>query len=290
MPPPWVDDPKAPNAFTPAPPPQEEAPDAVNAFTKVQVAQQQNMAYPPQMGQGMPYPMPPQMGQGMPYPMPPQMGQGMPYPMPPQMGQGMPYPMPPQMAMGPRMDQGMPMGMSNAFVTGNTPRPIPANFGPPKEHGNAFVDPNGGTMAASALPPRNPPQGYPPMMAPPPMMQDPTLAQMLTTLRTASYPSHREVAAEQLATFDWRTQPVIVTALMSSAKSDPAATVRAAAVRALVRLKAKTPEVLAALQSLREDKDERVRQETVQGLTSLGVAPVAGDSTVRPASATQIVP
>ncbi len=294
----WVVDPKEPNAFTSAPPVQQAPPaDPLNAFTKVP-------GTPPMMGQGMPYP--PMMGQGMPYP--PMMGQGMPYP--PMMGQRMQYP--PVMGQAPypiqqmpmqsaHMDQGVPSGMGNAFTDAGTARPIPADFGSPNMQGNAFLNPGEEMPATAPMPRQAMASGYPQMRGPAPMMlpaiaarsypvPDPALRLTMAALASAPYPSHREMAAEQLAAIDWRCQPVVLEALVASAKNDPAATVRAGCVRALVKMKANTPEVVAAIRSLKDDKDEHVRQEVAQVLPSLGVTPLTGDSTVRPVGATQTVP
>ena len=112
----------------------------------------------------------------------------------------------------------------------------------------------------------------------------------LVTLRDATLPSQREMAAEQLASLDWRMQPSVIPALLMAAKADPAATVRAGCVRVLGRMKASSPDVVATLQALKDDRDERVRQEVAQVLPVLCASPVAQDSGVRPATATQRVP
>ena len=274
----------------------------------------QGMPYPPMMGQGMPnpammgqgMPYPPMMGQGMPYP--PMMGQGMPYP--PMMGQGMPYP---PMAQGMPMqripiDQGIPQGMGNAFtLSGGSTRPVPADFGPQEVVPNAFMDPTlGNTMPTP--PPAAPRMMLPILPAQPyvapqaevlatmtarrglPPVGDPTTAQTVAKLRDALYPSHREMAVEQLAGCDWHSQPAVLSAVLMAAKEDPAGSVRAACVRTLTRMKAATPDVIAVLIALKTDTDERVRREVDRSLSLLGVGLVVGDSTVRPASATRTGP
>lgn len=97
------------------------------------------------------------------------------------------------------------------------------------------------------------------------------IAQLLQVLRESPYPAQREWAANSLATFDWRLHPEVVQALITSAQQDPAATVRAGCVYGLARMNAASEPVLAALQTLRNDGDNRVRQEVEQALIRLGV-------------------
>ena len=94
-------------------------------------------------------------------------------------------------------------------------------------------------------------------------------AQMLAALHDSIYPSQREWAAEGLATIDWRIHPEAAQALMTAAAQDPAATVRAACVRHLARMKVNTVPVIQAVQALRADPDPRVRQEAEQALITL---------------------
>jgi hypothetical protein len=89
------------------------------------------------------------------------------------------------------------------------------------------------------------------------------------------YPSQREDAAEKLATLDWKAQPVILDALVNAAKYDPASTVRACCVRSLVQTKSDRLDVLAAIESLKSDKDEMVRKEADEALLALKPAPKA---------------
>ena len=56
----------------------------------------------------------------------------------------------------------------------------------------------------------------------------------LRVLKEALLPSQREAAADSLCKVDWKVCPQVVDALMSAAKEDPAATVRASCVRCLV--------------------------------------------------------
>jgi hypothetical protein len=225
----------------------------------------------------------------------------------------------------PIMDSGVPSGLANAFTVPGTRRPIPADFGPPEHVPNAFRDDHEELEAqgmASAPRPNMPPgqgmPGYPaspmpgtpmpgmPLMVPHgpvaginPLMSVPpspmpapamaaaptTVPQTLATLKDALGPSQREMAAEQLGELNWRMQPQVVESLTKAAREDPAATVRAACVRALARMQANTAEVVAAVRDLKNDRDARVRQEAEEALGTLGVAAAPGqDSSVRQAS------
>jgi hypothetical protein len=95
------------------------------------------------------------------------------------------------------------------------------------------------------------------------------VAQMLTTLRDSIYPSQRELAADDLAVCNWKTQPQVVQALMATASKDPAATVRAGCVRSLTKMGAATAPVIAAVQSLKNDPDPRVRIAAEEALGTL---------------------
>jgi hypothetical protein len=88
-------------------------------------------------------------------------------------------------------------------------------------------------------------------------------------LQNAFYPSERERAAMALATMDWHANPSVLAALTQAAREDPAATVRAACVRRLVMMNARTESVLATLRTLKNDKDEQVRQEADAALVIL---------------------
>lgn len=85
--------------------------------------------------------------------------------------------------------------------------------------------------------------------------------QLMATLRDSLYPSQRELAAEKLCTVNWQSNPEVVGALVTAAREDPAATVRAGCVRCLVKMKVNTPTVVATIQALKSDPDLRVRQE-----------------------------
>jgi len=270
-PPPEVPAPPQPTAF-------------VNAFSPGKIApkpgegQQNPMAAnalgPFNPGPYGPIPDPCMMG----YP-PQPVAQGMPYPgMNPYL---MPYMVPPQMANGPGMMPPMPsmtpMGMQRPIAQVN----YPSNYQGP-------MPPN--PMIGSNMPPMPYPQSMPPTPA---MPQAGNLAMdragtasagqgtgsithMLGTLRDSISPAERELTALNLANLDWRGHPEIVQALVTSARQDPAATVRAGCVHSLAVQNITAAPVLTALNALKNDPDPRVRQEADQALIRLtgGQAPV----------------
>jgi hypothetical protein len=85
--------------------------------------------------------------------------------------------------------------------------------------------------------------------------------QVINLLRDSTFPAERERAAASLATFDWRTNPHVVSALIHGATQDPAASVRAACVHQLGQIGAATDLVRNTLQLLRADSDPRVREQ-----------------------------
>jgi hypothetical protein len=97
----------------------------------------------------------------------------------------------------------------------------------------------------------------------------PSTQELAGILKDSLYPSQREWAAEHLATADWHTQPHVVQALVTAAKDDPAATVRAACVRCLCRMGVNTVPVVSVIQGLKSDTDPRVRREADNALTAL---------------------
>jgi hypothetical protein len=199
----------------------------------------------------------------------------MPYPpmmsMPPAnaMAYGYPPAMPPgQMYAGPQAPAPvLPAGyMPNPYGPMAMPRPMV-----PPVYPN-MVAPAGYPVPMPAAPYYPPVQqtsytvAYP-QQSPAPVTQNPQ--QLLLTLKDALYPSHREWAASSLATVDWRANPQVVDALLLSAKEDPAATVRAGAIRALGKMNANTTTVVTTLQGLKNDIDPRVRQDVEQALANL---------------------
>jgi hypothetical protein len=158
-------------------------------------------------------------------------------------------------ATAPAEGAGVPSAMANAFTTGGTGRPIPADMGTPYAT----------TGQRMVLAPTYPvmPGSYPADAMPGPAMvqESSPPPHLLTTLRDSLYPSEREMAAEELAHCDWRAQPGVVQALVTAAKTDPAPLVRVSCVRALGRMKANIMPVVSAVQGLKADADLRVRQE-----------------------------
>jgi hypothetical protein len=83
--------------------------------------------------------------------------------------------------------------------------------------------------------------------------------------------------------------PHIVHTLLTAAKEDPAASVRAACVRSLAKMDAGTLPVIQALEAMKADPDAAVRREVEQALYSLtpgkaatGVQPVGATMPARP--------
>jgi hypothetical protein len=291
-----------PNAFEPSAPPPPRP--GAQQQPKLNAFDRDDGSPPPRSGMPMMAGVP----QG---PMPmgaPLMG-AMPMPMPP-----MP-PMPPRPPMPPPMvDSGVPSGMANAFTLTATRRPIPADFGGTPQEPNGF-----GNAEPQMEGPGSPPQAYvvprSGMMQPPypgmqnsprpPMAVNPLMGvpqgavasgrpmtpveppagvpQLLATLKDSLYPSQREGAADKLSELNWRMQPQVVESLTKSARDDPAATVRAACVRALGHMKVDTHEVVVLMQDLKSDRDSRVRQQVDETLNLLGPA-ARQDSGVRQVS------
>jgi hypothetical protein len=199
------------------------------------------------------------------------------------------------------MDRGVPSGMTNAFTSGGTTRPIPSDFGQPSQGGNAFTAANqADPQVALRHIPATPYNGSNTLVAtverrPAPVqvqqMQVATAEvtnapQLLAVLRDSLYPSQREWAADSLAAQRGsHSQPQVVAGLLSAAKEDPAPTVRAGCVRAIAQLKINTLPAVAVVQSLKNDPDARVRREVEQALPVLtAVQPLAPDTSVRPVS------
>ncbi len=101
------------------------------------------------------------------------------------------------------------------------------------------------------------------------------LVKVMQTLKDSPHPYEREQAANDLASFDWRAHPNVLTALTHAAVNDPAGSVRAACVHQLGRMRVPASMTANTLQSLRDDPDVRVRFEVA---TVLG----EGEPTRRP--------
>jgi hypothetical protein len=99
---------------------------------------------------------------------------------------------------------------------------------------------------------------------------------LLTLLKSALYPSHREWAADNLAVLDWHKHPQVVEALMKAAKEDPAATVRTGCIRGLGTMNVNNPAVVAMLEGLKSDTSPQVVQEANRVLTQFAANKTAG--------------
>jgi hypothetical protein len=213
--------------------------------------------------------------------------------------------------MMPSPDVGMQSGMANAFTPGGSSRPIPADFGAPRDYPNAFG--GGGeeelafqaqmmaqaqmlaqaqmaaqaAMAAQARPPAQPgmpaqaarslPAAGSPMAAAQTVSvgyvtEGASVPQLLAILRDSLYPSQREWAVDGLLARNWRAEPAIVAGLLTAAREDPAPLVRAACVRAVAHMVASPLPVVATVQFLRNDPDARVRQAAEQAAADLAAA------------------
>jgi hypothetical protein len=93
---------------------------------------------------------------------------------------------------------------------------------------------------------------------------DPTTAHWLTQLVEALGPSERQQAASALVYGPNRHDPQVLGAVVHTALTDPAATVRAHCVRCLVDVHGSSPAFLAALPKLSQDTDETVRSEAAR--------------------------
>jgi hypothetical protein len=88
------------------------------------------------------------------------------------------------------------------------------------------------------------------------------LGELLAILANSLYPSQREWAVDRLSALDWRSQPQIVESLLLAVRDDPAPPVRAACIRALVKMKASTTYVVQTLLTVKKtEKDGQVRNE-----------------------------
>ncbi|MBX9679986.1 MAG: hypothetical protein K2X38_14585 [Gemmataceae bacterium] len=106
-----------------------------------------------------------------------------------------------------------------------------------------------------------------------PQSESQAVSNLVRVLCESAYPAQREWAAQTLATYDHRNHPQVLQALCTTARQDPAATVRAGCVYSLSRLNIQGEPVLGTLQTLRTDTDPRVRQEVDEAYQRLGVKP-----------------
>lgn len=144
----------------------------------------------------------------------------------------------------------------NPYVLAGYPQmPMPAPMYPPMYPPMAPLPPPSGLAAAGA------PSG---------MTIDPaSVQQWLGVLYASPYPAQREWAAMNLAAVDIQSSPDVLQALLTAAKKDPAATVRAGCVQCLARQNLTSQPVLTTLHALASDPDPRVRTEAEQSLIRL---------------------
>jgi hypothetical protein len=180
-------------------------------------------------------------------------------------------------------DKGLGAGMANAFTVPTPLRPIPADFGLPQDQVNAFAiaqEPGQGQPPQAYVNPYQPrpavamvPQGqqYQPAVAAviPAAAPVQDVQAVTTTLRDALLPSQREAAAMELANRSFASNPLVVSSLVAALQTDPAATVRGSAARALARLGVTREEVVQALRQQRQDSDARVRLEVDNAILKL---------------------
>jgi hypothetical protein len=106
--------------------------------------------------------------------------------------------------------------------------------------------------------------------------QDPVTAEntvyLMTVLQSSGIPSQREWAASRLCKCDARVAPYVIDALVTCAKSDPAALVRVACIQSLVKLQARSSTVVEMLQQAKQDRDPRVADEAGVALSVLSDA------------------
>ncbi len=95
----------------------------------------------------------------------------------------------------------------------------------------------------------------------------------MATLRNSLMPSEREMAAESLGSTDARANPAVVSELLRSARQDPAASVRCACVRSLVKMNVNSGVAMATLQGLKSDSDPQVRATAQEALAAVASQP-----------------
>ena len=103
-----------------------------------------------------------------------------------------------------------------------------------------------------------------------------TLSQVVQTLRTSPYHEYREWAAQNLCTVDGWSNPDVVQALATAARSDQTPTVRAECVKTLGKIRCGTMVVLNTMQAAKVDPDSRVRKEAEKALQLITGVDTAG--------------
>jgi hypothetical protein len=170
---------------------------------------------------------------------------------------------------------GMPMpGMMPGMMPGY--QPMPPGF-------PGMMPPAG---MAAPMPPQMPVMPPPMPMMPQAAADMQNNAQLMLTMKDSVYPSYREWAAEALAGGNNCQNAQVVDALIAAAKDDPAASVRSACVRCLVKMKVSTPSAVATIQGLKGDPDPRVRTAASEALASLGIPQAPDAPPVQPVGAT----
>jgi hypothetical protein len=114
----------------------------------------------------------------------------------------------------------------------------------------------------------------------------PDTQQLLLVLRSSLYPSHRELAADQLGKLDARSNPIVVELMAQAAKNDPAASVRSACVRNLCQMNASTPVVAETFIAMQQsDENPAVREAVARAMSELHIArqPAPSAPAVQPA-------
>jgi len=200
--------------------------------------------------------------------------------------------------------------LMNAFTPTPPVMPPMSESGQSNKMANAFTPEVPGDLnmmtapgpMVQAMPPRQPYPPMPPAKTMPPASAAGTQVAMagspaalppkapssnqplIAMLKDAEYPSHREWAADKLALLDWRTNSQIVEALLSAARDDPAAMVRAGCVRSLAKMNVNTPAVVTALREMKSDRDAAVQHEVEQALSTLA-AGSSSSQTIQPTKA-----
>ena len=174
-------------------------------------------------------------------------------------GPGMMYPYPPMMPppngmMNPMASSGPALNFARQYTGPQPPNPFMAN--PQMQSGIPY----GGVQ----------PVGYQQPMVAPQYQAAMQVEHLFRMMRESPYPSQREMAAQSLVGFDWRTNPRILDMLLAGAAGDPAPSVRLGCIGCLGRIQAAVPPVLDLLNKMRADPDPRVRQEAEQTLGRLG--------------------
>lgn len=142
------------------------------------------------------------------------------------------------------------------------------------------------------------PPAYPPAYPPRPELaaaaalpdfgRDPgCVPQMLGVLQESPYPAQREWAAMNLAAIDLQACPDVLQALLTAARKDPAATVRAGCVQCVARQNLTSQPVLTTLHALTTDPDPRVRTDAEQALIHLTGSHSSVPRPVQPVSGRQ---